>query len=103
MKPHKRDDRRLLADVQKLMQVDSLHTVFFCALAYKLKDKGEIELANEEAAVLLEKFQETGRVSEDIESFLIDVMTGKIPIFDGKGNQINGAKRGKRPRKGDAD
>lgn len=71
------------------MQVDSYETLFFLALAYKSKEQSERELARQEATRLLEKFENTGQVPDYIESFLIDVLTEKIPVFDSRGRQIH--------------
>ncbi len=92
MKPQ-RDDRKLLFDTRRLMQATSYHTVIFVALAYKMTDKVEIEEANQEAGVLHEKFNETGRVPEYVESFCLDVMNGKIPIMNKKGVTLNKKKK----------
>lgn len=71
------------------MQATSYHTVLFCALAYKLTGKEEVEQADKDAHTLLAKFNETGVVPEYIESWCLDVLLGKIPIFNSKGKVMN--------------
>jgi len=87
--------RKLMEDAKAIMQAPSMHTVFYCALAFnRTLSKQETELVNSEAANLLATFEETGIVPEYIESFMIDVLIGKIPVLNSSGRQIN--KKGKR-------
>jgi len=93
----KRKHERILQDAQKLMRVSTFYDVFLCACAYDLQkgDNGGMELAKAQARQLLEKYYEKGTVPEWMESFLIDIHIGKIPVVNEKGKQINPPKKEK--------
>lgn len=83
-----RHDRRLVSDCKDFMGLESYYDLFL-AILMRTKDKSEHDLAHQEAQNLLEKFREIGSVPDYMESEMIDIMTEKIPIYDGRGRQIH--------------
>lgn len=88
-----RDHRRLLNDTAAIMGC-SYFMVFYCAIAYRPKgsprlSEKEVDIATDEAQILLDQFVEKGYTNRDVENFCLDVLIGKIPVFSEKGTQVN--------------
>lgn len=84
-----KDHRRLIKDTAALMRA-TYHDVFHIALAYQ--GEGDVKSLEKSAQWLLDKFVDTNIVPDYVEAFCLGVLTGRVPVVDKKGNQIN--KRG---------
>ncbi len=82
-----------MCDTANFMQC-TYYTVVFCALAHELP-KSEQAACADEAEILLEKFVETGALTEQVENFCLDILLGKIPLFTESGKQVKTPKGGK--------
>ncbi len=91
MKRSQKDHRRLICDTSALMQT-TYFTVFFCALAHDVP-KDEHDALADAAQEQLDRFVETNRTNEEIENFCLNVLTGRLPIYNDKGKVANPRRR----------